>query len=79
MMYINKGIVNPIQLFNNNTIPGTINITHDAYKGGRQHLKMPIVTSLSALYAFVTAIIEMMKKGIPIIINTMPAICSICS
>jgi len=69
---MNIGVVSIIQLFNNKTIPGTIKTTHEAYKGWRQHPKMPFVTSSSALYARVTVLPEIIKNGTPIIMRTIP-------
>jgi len=48
--------------------------THEAYKGWRQHLKMPSVTSASALYARETDFTEIMKKGTPKRIRAIPRI-----
>ena len=73
-MYMNIGVVNPIQLFVRKNIPGTIKITNDAYRGWRQHLKIPSVTSLSALYARLIVFRDIKKNGTPTAINAIPRI-----
>ena len=69
---MNIGVVSPIQLFTNKIIPGTINTTHDAYKGCLQHLKIPLVTRVLELYARETVTTEIIKNGIPITIRKVP-------
>ena len=72
MSYIKIGVVSPIQLFTKRTIPGTIKTTHEAYNGWQQHLKIPSVTSSSALYARITVFTEIIKNGTPITIREIP-------
>jgi hypothetical protein len=69
---MNIGIVRPIRLFTKRTIPGTIKTTQDAYNGWRQHLKIPSVTSSSALYAYITVTTEIIKNGTPTTIRIIP-------